>query len=48
MNVKETNIPDVLLFEPIVFGDSRGYFFEYFRQEIIDKNMPGTNFVQGN
>lgn len=48
MKAIKTDIPDILLFEPIVFGDSRGYFFEYFRQEIIEKYMPGTSFVQGN
>ena len=31
MKITETAIPDVLLFEPTVHGDSRGYFMETFR-----------------
>lgn len=27
MNVIKTEIPDVLIFEPKVFGDERGFFF---------------------
>ena len=30
MNVLRTNIEGVLIIEPKVFGDSRGYFFESF------------------
>lgn len=48
MKVIQTNIPEVLIFEPTVHGDARGYFLEYFRQEIINQYLPGTNFVQGN
>lgn len=32
MNVINTSIPDVLIFEPKVFGDTRGFFFESFNQ----------------
>ncbi len=32
MNVIKTSIPDVLIIEPKVFGDSRGFFYESFRQ----------------
>ena len=32
MNVINTTIPDVLIFEPKVFGDARGFFFESFNQ----------------
>ena len=28
MNILKTNLPDVLILEPKVFGDSRGFFFE--------------------
>lgn len=48
MQVIKTSIPEVLIFEPTVLGDERGYFLEYFRQEIIDHYIPGTTFVQGN
>ena len=43
------SIPDVVLFEPKVFGDSRGFFFESFNQqqfnEIVGENI---TFVQDN
>ncbi len=48
MQVIKTQIPEVLIFEPTVHGDSRGYFLEYFRQDVIDEYIPGTSFVQGN
>ncbi len=48
MNVIPTNIPDVLIFEPKIFGDSRGYFFESFRQDIFEKAVGKVNFVQDN
>lgn len=48
MQVISTTIPEVLIFEPTIHGDSRGYFFEHFRQDVIDKYIPGTQFVQGN
>jgi len=32
MNVIKTDIPDVLILEPKVFGDERGFFFESFNQ----------------
>jgi len=42
-------IPDVILFEPRVFGDDRGFFFESFNQKIFDE-VVGRNvqFVQDN
>ena len=49
MQVIKTKIPEVLIFEPTIHGDSRGYFVEHYRQDIIDKHLPsGTVFVQGN
>ena len=36
MNVTPTTIPDVLLLEPKVFGDSRGFFFESFNQRAFE------------
>ncbi|MCY1719098.1 dTDP-4-dehydrorhamnose 3,5-epimerase [Prolixibacteraceae bacterium Z1-6] len=49
MKVIKTTIPEVLIFEPTIHGDARGYFFEHFRQDIIEKHLPaGTAFVQGN
>lgn len=48
MKVIITDIPEVLIFEPRVFQDARGYFFESFRKELFDKNVPNTTFVQAN
>lgn len=49
MNIIDTDIPDVKIFEPKVFGDHRGFFFESFNQKIFEK---ATNlkkeFVQDN
>jgi len=49
MNVIPTEIPDVLILEPRVFGDSRGFFFEsYNEQTFHDKTGVTTRFVQDN
>lgn len=49
MNVIPTEIPDVLLIEPKVFGDERGFFFESFNQRIWrEKTGLERSFVQDN
>jgi len=48
MKVIETTIPDVFIFEPQVFGDSRGYFLESFRQDFIREHLGNVQFVQDN
>lgn len=48
MNIIKTSIPDVLIFEPRVFKDPRGYFFESFREEEILNHIGKINFVQDN
>ena len=49
MQVTETEIPDVKIVKPIVFGDERGFFLETFEQkryqQMLDINF---NFVQDN
>lgn len=49
MNVIKTAIPDVLIIEPKVFGDSRGFFYESFNQKAFN-SATGLNasFVQDN
>ena len=37
MNVISTAIPDVKIFEPKVFGDSRGFFLESFNQKVFEE-----------
>jgi dTDP-4-dehydrorhamnose 3,5-epimerase len=48
MRVTVSAIPDVLFFEPEVLGDDRGYFFESFRQDIIERYIGKVEFVQDN
>ena len=48
MNVIETAIPGVVILEPRVFGDSRGYFFESFSQREFDEKVRPITFVQDN
>lgn len=48
MNVIETDINGVVIIEPKIFEDSRGYFFESFSQKEFDANVRLTTFVQDN
>ena len=49
MNISSTKIPDVVLIEPRVFGDDRGFFFESFNaQAFQDATGITTPFVQDN
>ncbi|MBO2670254.1 dTDP-4-dehydrorhamnose 3,5-epimerase [Shewanella algae] len=49
MNVIDTEIPDVKIIEPKIFGDERGFFFESFNREQFDKLIGyPINFVQDN
>jgi dTDP-4-dehydrorhamnose 3,5-epimerase len=49
MNVISTSIPEVLIIEPKVFGDSRGFFFESFNQKNFSQATGlDVNFVQDN
>ena len=49
MQVVQTAIPDVLILEPKVFGDDRGFFLESFNQQTFE-DLTGikANFVQDN
>ncbi|HIF9122701.1 TPA: dTDP-4-dehydrorhamnose 3,5-epimerase [Photobacterium damselae] len=50
MNVIETDIPDVKIIEPAVFGDERGFFMETWNQKKFEELVTGkpTQFVQDN
>lgn len=48
MKVVETNIPDVKIIEPAVFGDERGFFMETFRDDWFRQNVADVEFVQDN
>lgn len=43
-----THIPDLLVFEPKVFEDSRGYFFEAYNETIFRQQGIALQFVQDN
>lgn len=48
MKVIKTAIEDVVIIEPDVFGDSRGYFFESYSQKKFDEQVRKIEFVQDN
>jgi dTDP-4-dehydrorhamnose 3,5-epimerase len=49
MKVIQTTIPDLLIIEPQVFGDSRGFFFESFnRRKFAELTGREADFVQDN
>lgn len=48
MKVIETAIEGVVILEPQVFGDSRGYFFESFSLRVFEELVGKVNFVQDN
>lgn len=48
INVIQTAIPDVVVVEPRIFGDDRGYFFESWSQRDFDAQVRSVQFVQDN
>ncbi|WP_282124741.1 dTDP-4-dehydrorhamnose 3,5-epimerase [Algibacter mikhailovii] len=49
MNFKRLEIPEVILCQPQVFGDDRGYFSETFKQQALDEFLGfNINFCQDN
>lgn len=48
MTIRETSLPGVLLVEPKVFGDARGYFLETYRQDAFAEAGMPREFVQDN
>ncbi|MEQ1599718.1 MAG: dTDP-4-dehydrorhamnose 3,5-epimerase [Methylotenera sp.] len=49
MNIIRTKILEVIIFEPKVFGDDRGFFFESFNQKVFaEATGLSVNFVQDN
>ena len=48
MNVVKTEIEGVVIIEPTVFGDERGYFFESWSQREFDEKVRPVRFVQDN
>lgn len=48
MEIIKTNIEDVVIIEPRIFRDGRGYFFESFSQREFNDKVRPVNFVQDN
>ncbi len=48
MKFIKTKIRGVIIIEPKVFGDERGYFFESFNQKEFEENIGKINFIQDN
>ena len=48
MEVIKTAIDGVVIIEPKIFKDSRGYFFESFSQNEFEDKVRKINFVQDN
>ncbi len=48
MKVTPTRLPEVLLLEPRVFGDSRGFFFESWNEREFERAGIHARFVQDN
>lgn len=48
MNVIKTDIDGLVVIEPRVFGDSRGYFFESFSERDFKREVADVDFVQDN
>ncbi len=48
MNVIKTDIEGVVIIEPRIFNDARGYFFESYSKREFDENVRPVEFVQDN
>lgn len=48
MKIHQTPISDLVIFEPKVFEDDRGYFFENFRKSVFEETGIDETFVQEN
>ncbi|MDH5369358.1 MAG: dTDP-4-dehydrorhamnose 3,5-epimerase [Gammaproteobacteria bacterium] len=48
MKIIKTHLPGVILFEPRIFGDKRGFFLETYREDIFHDAGINVSFVQDN
>lgn len=48
MKIITTNLPGVIVFEPIKFGDKRGFFLETFRADVLSDVGINEQFIQDN
>jgi dTDP-4-dehydrorhamnose 3,5-epimerase len=48
MEIIKTSIEGLVIIQPRVFEDERGYFMESFKDSFIKENFPNINFIQDN
>lgn len=48
MKITPTKIEDLVILEPKVFGDARGYFMESYKKDWFKKHFSGIEFIQDN
>ncbi len=48
MPFTETPLPGVIIFEPVVYPDGRGFFFESYNRHLFQSNNIANDFVQDN
>jgi dTDP-4-dehydrorhamnose 3,5-epimerase len=48
MKFIKTDLPEVIVIEPNVFGDNRGYFLETYRKDLFFQNGIKVDFIQDN
>ena len=48
MKITPSSLPDVIILEPTLHGDHRGFFLETWRESLFDIIAPGLKFVQDN
>ena len=48
MEIIKTSIEDLIVIQPKVFEDERGYFMESYKASFVKDNFPDTHFIQDN
>lgn len=48
MEIIKTSIKGLVIIEPKVFTDERGYFMESYKESFIEENFPNIHFIQDN
>ena len=48
MEIIKTSIEGLVIIQPKVFQDERGYFMESYKESFIEENFPGVKFIQDN
>ena len=48
MKITPTKMDGLVIIEPQVFGDHRGYFMEAFKKDWFNEHFPGVEFIQDN